>query len=119
MYTGQAGQGEAWRGSVVLLAVETLLYGMRGRRRAAAHGAAGGQRGGWTEVGELAGFLGLGHYAEALAQEEVLTMATLARLETRELERVGLRSKPGQQLLLTAARGLQVLVDRYHDMRCS
>lgn len=70
-----------------------------------------------SEVDELLQYLGLSHYAGALRREDVTSLATLAQLGDSDLEGLGVSSAAARLLIRTAAKGLQVLVDRSYDER--
>lgn len=72
-----------------------------------------------TEVDELLTYLGLAHYSGALRREDVMSLSSLAQLKDSDLEVLGVSSAAARLLIQTAARGLQVLVDRSYDERRS
>jgi hypothetical protein len=98
-------------GDIIGYVVEELLMRLGGC--SAASGCYfGGGAAARSEVDELLGFLGLGHYAALLRREDVVSIAVLARLGDRQLEAAGVCSSASRLLLLGAARGLQILMDR-------
>jgi hypothetical protein len=107
-------------GHAVRRAVEVLTEGLRATCSAApcvslSYGG-GGVR---SEVDEVLGFLGLGHYAGALRREEVTGLSMLAQLTESDLASLGVCSAAARMQLRAVARGLQALVDRARDeQRC-
>ena len=106
------------KGAAIRRAVETLKEGLQASCSAApsiSFSYTASEK--WSEVDELLMFLGLGHYAGALRREDVTSLSVLAQLSDAELESLGVRSSAPKLLIRTAARGLQVLIDRSHDER--
>ncbi len=105
-------------GHVVRRAVEMLEEGLRSTCLAAPRASfsydGGGVR---SEVDELLGFLGLGHYAGALRREDVTSLSMLAQLSEAELTSLGVCSAAARMQMRASARGLQALVDRARDAR--
>jgi hypothetical protein len=105
-------------GHAVRRAVEVLAEGMRVTCSASpctsfSYGG-GGVR---SEVDEVLGFLGLGHYAGALRREDVTALSMLAQLSESDLAGLGVCSAAARMQMRAVARGLQALVDRARDER--